>query len=205
MEKRNTILLTVIAVATLLVAVVGATFAYFTATVNTTNDSNATTTVTTKVLASAVMDFGSDASKTGVLPGYNGVKTLKITGACKDSTNGCQDVNTTITVTPDIDSSFGSSVTWKLYKSSTAITCTSNPVTTGGTYYDNGSCTIPEGATVVLSGSTAVMTKDVTVTSTTNDSYYLVVSYANDENAAQDTQQGKTYSVTLGFAAKSNS
>ena len=31
MEKKNTILLTVIAVATLLVAVVGATFAYFTA------------------------------------------------------------------------------------------------------------------------------------------------------------------------------
>ena len=31
MEKKNTVLLTVIAVATLLVAVVGATFAYFTA------------------------------------------------------------------------------------------------------------------------------------------------------------------------------
>ena len=35
MEKKNTILLTVIAVATLLVAVVGATFAYFTATATT--------------------------------------------------------------------------------------------------------------------------------------------------------------------------
>jgi len=32
MDKKNTMLLTVIAVATLLVAVVGATFAYFTAT-----------------------------------------------------------------------------------------------------------------------------------------------------------------------------
>ncbi len=35
MERKNTILLTVIAIATLLVAVVGATFAYFTATINT--------------------------------------------------------------------------------------------------------------------------------------------------------------------------
>lgn len=37
MEKRNTLLLTVIAVATLLVAVVGATFAYFASTVETNN------------------------------------------------------------------------------------------------------------------------------------------------------------------------
>ncbi len=43
MDKKNTILLTVIAVATLLVAVVGATFAYFSVTTNT---SDATTTVT---------------------------------------------------------------------------------------------------------------------------------------------------------------
>ena len=43
MDKKNTMLLTVIAVATLLVAVVGATFAYFSVTTNTTD---ATTTVT---------------------------------------------------------------------------------------------------------------------------------------------------------------
>ena len=42
MEKKNMVLLTVIAIATLLVAVVGATFAYFTATItdNRTGDSN---------------------------------------------------------------------------------------------------------------------------------------------------------------------
>ena len=44
MDKKNTLMLTVIAVATLLVAVVGATFAYFTATENATGS----TTVTTK-------------------------------------------------------------------------------------------------------------------------------------------------------------
>ena len=46
MEKKNTLLVTVIAVATLLVAVVGATFAYFNATATGTNQS--TVTVTTK-------------------------------------------------------------------------------------------------------------------------------------------------------------
>ncbi len=45
MEKRNTMLLTVIAVATLLVAVVGATFAYFS--LSATSESNTTGTVTT--------------------------------------------------------------------------------------------------------------------------------------------------------------
>ena len=40
MEKRNTMLLTVVAIATLLVAVVGATFAYFTATGDTSGSSD---------------------------------------------------------------------------------------------------------------------------------------------------------------------
>ena len=42
MEKKNTLLLTVIAVATLLVAVVGATFAYFASTVDIANGANVT-------------------------------------------------------------------------------------------------------------------------------------------------------------------
>ena len=45
MEKKNTVLLTVIAIATLLVAVVGATFAYFAS--NSSNDASATITTTT--------------------------------------------------------------------------------------------------------------------------------------------------------------
>ena len=51
MEKKNMILLTVIAVSTLLVAVVGATFAYFTATSTSTGNTNKTT-VTTAEIAS---------------------------------------------------------------------------------------------------------------------------------------------------------
>jgi len=52
MEKRNTLLLTVIAVATLLVAVVGATFAYFASTSSVTNtlDLNTTTQASTASL-----------------------------------------------------------------------------------------------------------------------------------------------------------
>ena len=47
MEKKNVVFLTVLAVATLLTAVVGTTFAYFTATVQG-NGSATTTTITTR-------------------------------------------------------------------------------------------------------------------------------------------------------------
>ena len=49
MEKKNTMLLTVIAVATLLVAVVGATFAYFSITVSGEATSTAATATTAKI------------------------------------------------------------------------------------------------------------------------------------------------------------
>ena len=49
MEKKNMVLLTVIAVATLLVAVVGATFAYFTATSTTTGNETTTSAKTAQL------------------------------------------------------------------------------------------------------------------------------------------------------------
>ena len=57
MEKRNTLLLTVIAVATLLVAVVGATFAYFANNANVDNVANLT--ATTASSSSAFISTGS--------------------------------------------------------------------------------------------------------------------------------------------------
>ena len=57
MEKKNTLLLTVIAVAVLLVAVVGATFAYFTAT--STGSKTQTVKVTTNTINTSQFDSGS--------------------------------------------------------------------------------------------------------------------------------------------------
>ena len=57
MEKKNTVLLTVIAIATLLVAVVGATFAYFAS-----NASNTSTTNITATTAKAVDVFKANTS-----------------------------------------------------------------------------------------------------------------------------------------------
>lgn len=122
-NKRSMVLLTVIAVATLLVAVVGASFAYFTASVNTVNPENATTTVKAKTLASATMDMGSAISLTNKLPGYQAVKTISITGG------GAADalpINTRLTLTPDLDYTTADSQTaympvkYTIYKTTTA-------------------------------------------------------------------------------------
>lgn len=199
MEKKNVIFLSVIAVATLLTAVIGTTFAYFTANITTSNAGNSNTTVKTKVIASAIMDMGSKIDVTDALPGFKTVKPITVTGSgVADS----QPANATITVTPNLGE-FATDVTWKLYKSATAITCKSNPVTTGAQYYDNANCTIPESANIVIdAGGAAAKTLDVTVAHNTKDSYYLVVEYANKEN--QNTQAGKSFSIDMSFTQKAN-
>jgi len=198
MEKKNTILLTVIAIATLLVAVVGATFAYFTATVNVdenTKDQN-TTNVTTQTMVSATMEFGNKVTATNVLPGYKAVRSVTIKG---DGEEGDLPVNAIIKVQPTIPTVFGEDVTWSLYKSATAITCASNNQTTTGEYSDAATCTIPEGLDPVLTGSTSEGTLPVAVEYNTDDTYYLVVEYAN--NGVQNAQQGQTFEVVLDFVS----
>lgn len=64
MEKKNTMLLTVIAVATLLVAVVGATFAYFSLTVS--GSTNTTATVTTGKTGLFTFDKGKENLKLNI-------------------------------------------------------------------------------------------------------------------------------------------
>ncbi len=73
MERKNTVLLTVIAVATLLVAVVGATFAYFTATNDTTNNASNITDVTTATVKGVKLDATTALAKKGNLDYPGGV------------------------------------------------------------------------------------------------------------------------------------
>ena len=68
MDKKNTMLLSVIAVATLLVAVVGATFAYFTATSNT-NGTTAGVTATTGTLSTVNLNGSAKTLKIDTVVG----------------------------------------------------------------------------------------------------------------------------------------
>ena len=79
MEKKNVVFLTVLAVATLLTAVVGTTFAYFTATVTNTNTPTATTVTTASDLGITYSD-GDQIGMSNIVPGqYTDEKTITVT------------------------------------------------------------------------------------------------------------------------------
>lgn len=75
MEKKNVVFLTVLAVATLLTAVVGTTFAYFTATITGTSS---TDTVTAANLSATYSESSNTITGTNITPGWSGSKTITI-------------------------------------------------------------------------------------------------------------------------------
>ena len=79
MEKKNVIFLSVIAVATLLTAVIGTTFAYFTAKFNVSNKENATSTVKTKTLVGTTVTLGDKIDPgDAIYPGFRGVQKIEV-------------------------------------------------------------------------------------------------------------------------------
>ena len=78
MEKKNVVFLTVLAVATLLTAVVGTTFAYFTATVAGNGTAQATTITTANNLGITFSD-GDNISDTNIVPGWQSPRSKTIT------------------------------------------------------------------------------------------------------------------------------
>ena len=103
MEKKNTILLTVIASATFLVAMVGATFAFFTATVQdnreTSGDTGATSLTAGSVASTTVVGSVSGAAgqftATDVYPGHMEVAALSVKA---DNKQGQKDSVTDIAI-----------------------------------------------------------------------------------------------------------
>lgn len=77
MDKKHTVLLTVVAIATLLITVVGTTFAYFAATI-TGNDTAQEITITSQNITLAFED-GEFVNNTNIIPGWTGSKTITIT------------------------------------------------------------------------------------------------------------------------------
>lgn len=79
--SNNTILLTILSVATLLVAIVGATFAYFTAIV-TDGDKGSSVVIQTATL-SIIYHDGNNLTASGIIPGWSDTKSIEI----ENSTN----------------------------------------------------------------------------------------------------------------------
>lgn len=132
MEKKNMVLLTVIAVATLLVAVVGATFAYFS--ISTTNNfgggtgDQGKTNITAsdaKTADAITITESSDAgsiTETGVYPGHKEVAAIKVNAKSAQGTAP----NVKITYNTTKNDFADGSLKISLYKSNTEVAITDN-------------------------------------------------------------------------------
>lgn len=213
MERKNMVLLTVIASATLLVAVVGATFAYFSITV--TNNSGAGQTGATNIqsgqVAGSVIVADTDAAAgsfkaTNVYPGHKEVADFKIAVTADDTVKTKYAIKYNVTQNTFSEGAIKVS----LYSSDEEVAefganffgCTPQTGNAAGatTFYET--CTKSEtdltGATLVsgsaktLAGNTeTVDLGTVTVTGDSTKYYYVVVEFVNDEDANQPNDVNK--------------
>lgn len=217
MEKKNTILLTVIAVATLLVAVVGATFAYFTATASTTGDQSSTGKINTAEVGSVgINQVELGKSTNSIYPGTKNYVGISLQ-ATKQDTDADFTLTYNVTGKVELTTAFAHDVTWKLYKvdaaESTPVTCdevTATPAATGTQY--SQTCTVGTSLTSAVAEGTIAAgetSDDVEYTAQTIDTdggtayYYLVVEYPN-KSEDQNADQGKDITATLNKATITN-
>lgn len=225
MEKKNTILLTVIAVATLLVAVVGATFAYFTATSSSTPANADTGDVTTAQIAS--VNVTSTADKNAYLEYPGGISVL---GAGVQITKDAVSAGSTSTVDYDVTLTYtngtGTALKYTIYRAEKtgedalalaamdagctlqvnnvsgedryAYTCTSNAETLAGNYGTK----VGETATLEAGQTEQVITVDdetfaLNSEDEVNNSYYYYVIVEYPNSGEQNADMGKKISLSL--------
>lgn len=154
MEKKNTVLLTVIAVATLLVAVVGATFAYFTASNSTSGDAAGSVDVTTAAESvSLQLNVNKVTGSNNMFyPGTKNFVGATASAQFKDDTPSADGKEYKITYALSgnitLGAVFDSDIKWALYETTSEVT---SPVTCGAiTPYTPAG----EGATAVEGSKT---------------------------------------------------
>lgn len=212
MEKKNMVLLTVIAVATLLVAVVGATFAYFS--ISTTNNfgggtsDQGKTNITASDAKTADQITIAQASNAGsftaegVYPGHKEVAAIKVTA--KSAQNTAPSVKITYnTTTNDFEDG---SLKISLYRkdteetvSSTYFQCTKQSVeqklyeTCAKDESTLGTSLVSTNITKTNKDYTLVASNAVNVSTTGADTfYYVVVEFIDTQAIQNDTASGKS-------------
>ena len=199
-RKFNKKQITFVLIAVCLVGLIGfgVSYSYYLANIRTSNEENKSTDISTLGITSVVMDMQGKISSNGAYPGHKMVKEVVVRGI---GVENAKPANASIRITPDLGD-FSSDVTWKLYKSEGAITCSSVEHTDGREYYDESTCNIPASASLVLEGSSETKYKNIVVSPNTETKYYLVVEYANRSDKDQNNQKGKSFSIDIGIGEK---
>lgn len=181
-NKGNGIFLSVIGIATLLVAIVGATFAWFS--VQTSGEVNAQTQVNTANLGSVVFANGTTATASGenVYPGWE-ANDVSFTITAQNTT---EELDYVITATPTVgtdSAAFAAALTYNMSCVTTASGTCASEVTTAPT------------AQTTYTGKLA----------TGNDVHTYTVSMSFPEtNTNQNEYQEKSYAVSFSVALNSS-
>ena len=191
-----------ILVAVCLVGVIGIgiSYSYYLANISTSNEENKNSNITTTTITNVVMDMQGKVSSNGAYPGHKMVKEVVVRGLGESTSIPA---NASIKITPDLGD-FSSDVTWKLYKSDSAITCSST-LHKEGNIYEESTCNIPASATLELEGTSGTEYKNIVVSPNTETKYYLVVEYLNKTDTDQSSQMGKSFSIDIGIGEKTTS
>ncbi len=190
MNKKRIIMLSVITISLMLVVIVGATYAYFTARVESDQEKNKTT-ISTVTLASAEMKMGDEIVASNALPGYKALRTINVVGSGPE---GAIPVKAYITLTPEV-TDFGSHIKYYLYEKdnpsgidASKICEESRKKSDNNQYYDEMECDTSNLGEPILSGTfngRKMVNKEIEVTREMDKTYYLIVEYENDSNNAQ--------------------
>ena len=176
---------------------IGISYSYYLANISTSNEENKNSNITTTTITNVVMDMQGKVSSNGAYPGHKMVKEVVVRGIGESNSIPA---NASIKITPDLGD-FSSDVTWKLYKSDSAITCSST-LHKEGNIYEESTCNIPANASLILEGSSKTKYKNIVVSPNTETKYYLVVEYLNKTDIDQSSQMGKSFSIDIGIGEK---
>ena len=176
---------------------IGISYSYYLANISTSNEENKNSNITTTTITKVVMDMQGKVSSNGAYPGHKMVKEVVVRGIGESNS---LPANASIKITPDLGD-FSSDVTWKLYKSDSAITCSST-LHKEGNIYEESTCNIPASATLELEGASGTKYKNIVVSPNTETKYYLVVEYLNKTDIDQSSQMGKSFSIDIGIREK---
>ena len=176
---------------------IGISYSYYLANIRTSNEENKNSNITTTTITNVVMDMQGKVSSNGAYPGHKMVKEVVVRGIGESNSIPA---NASIKITPDLGD-FSSDVTWKLYKSDSAITCNST-LHKEGNIYEESPCNIPASSTLELEGSFDFSYKNIVVSPNTETKYYLVVEYLNKTDIDQSSQMGKSFSIDIGIGEK---
>ena len=222
MEKKNVVFLTVLAIATLLTAVVGTTFAYFTASLTNDNGNQTPVNVTTQTMPNITVEAAGTGTEGTILPGWVGYEYVEVT-ATAGSTGAVAHYNLTATHTLTNATHLagmitvhacevGSSVSLPSalsYAAGSAVEAvrTGEVADTGKTsfYISGASATMPTCTTTIVnntalsSNATIALAANKTIAQGETQKFVIIYDFdsTNASSANHDTAQGENFSVAI--------